>query len=95
MSADLVPWDRVGPAVVEATGDTRWSHDVDGNFASSPEIDGDRVLVSNGSGVDALRADTGELVWRHEPEGEKAGFGHEARSARPFSSREKAARRAG
>lgn len=55
-----------------ATGDTRWSHDVDGNFASSPEIDGDRVLVSNGSGVDALRADTGELVWRHEPEGVNA-----------------------
>jgi outer membrane protein assembly factor BamB len=51
-----------------ATGDRRWTHVVDGNFASSPEIDGDHVLISNGNGVDALRADTGKLAWRHEPD---------------------------
>jgi outer membrane protein assembly factor BamB len=55
-----------------ATGDTRWKHVVDGNFAASPEIDGDHVLISNGNGVDALRAATGELVWQHRPDGENA-----------------------
>jgi outer membrane protein assembly factor BamB len=59
-------------SVDPATGDTRWKHDVDGNFAVSPEIDGDHVLISNGSGVDALRAATGDLVWRHEPDGVNA-----------------------
>ena len=55
-----------------ATGTTRWTHVVDGNFAVSPEIDGDHVLISNGNGVDALRAATGELVWRREPDGGNA-----------------------
>jgi outer membrane protein assembly factor BamB len=55
-----------------ATGDTRWTHVVDGNFAASPEIDGDHVLISNGNGVDALLAATGELVWRREPDGDNA-----------------------
>ncbi|QYN32750.1 PQQ-binding-like beta-propeller repeat protein [Pseudonocardia sp. DSM 110487] len=55
-----------------ATGDTRWTHVVDGNFAASPEIDGDHVLISNGNGVDALLAATGELVWRRQPDGGNA-----------------------
>jgi eukaryotic-like serine/threonine-protein kinase len=59
-------------SVDPATGDTRWSHAVDGNFAVSPEIDGDHVLIGNGNGVDALRAGTGELVWQHRPDGVNA-----------------------
>jgi outer membrane protein assembly factor BamB len=59
-------------SVDPATGDTRWTHVVDGNFAASPEIDGDHVLISNGNGVDALRAATGELVWQHRPDGDNA-----------------------
>ncbi|WP_147260743.1 PQQ-binding-like beta-propeller repeat protein [Pseudonocardia hierapolitana] len=55
-----------------ATADTRWTHVVDGNFAASPEIDGDHVLISNGNGVDALLAATGQLVWRREPDGDNA-----------------------
>jgi outer membrane protein assembly factor BamB len=59
-------------SVDPVSGDTRWSHVVDGNFAASPEIDGDHVLISNGNGVDALLAATGELVWRREPDGDNA-----------------------
>lgn len=66
MSADLVPWDRVGPAVVEATGDTRWG---------SADVE----LIGGGKSnlTFLLRSAAGELVLRRPPTGDLLPSAHD------------------
>jgi outer membrane protein assembly factor BamB len=52
-------------ALDDMTGTERWRHVVAGKFARYATADGERVFVSNGSGVDAVDVATGELHWRY------------------------------
>jgi len=72
MTADLVPLDRLAPALVGATGDERWAH---------PAVE----LISGGKSnlTFLLRSDAGELVLRRPPTGELLPSAHDmAREAR-------------
>jgi outer membrane protein assembly factor BamB len=59
--------DRLLVALDAATGAERWVHTVAGEFAGSPTPDGDRVLVNNGTGGEALDVATGQPVWQRPP----------------------------
>ena len=72
MSTDLVPWGRIGPALVAATGDDRWAR---------PAVQ----LISGGKSnlTFLLRSEAGELVLRRPPTGELLPSAHDmAREAR-------------
>lgn len=72
MTSDLVPLCRLAPALVDATGDDRWS---------APEVE----LISGGKSnlTFLLRSDAGELVLRRPPTGELLPSAHDmAREAR-------------
>jgi aminoglycoside phosphotransferase (APT) family kinase protein len=72
VSADLVPWDRLGPALVAATGDERW-------------LEGRPELIAGGKSNLTFRllSDAGELVLRRPPTGELLPSAHDmAREAR-------------
>lgn len=66
MNAELVPWDRLGPALVEATGDTRW-------------LDGRPELIGGGKSnlTFLLCSEAGELVLRRPPTGELLPSAHD------------------
>lgn len=66
MTADLVPLDRLVPALVDATGDDRWS---------SPRIE----LISGGKSnlTFVLSSDAGELILRRPPTGELLPSAHD------------------
>ena len=66
MSQDLVPLDRLGPALVAATGDSRWG---------DPEVE----LIAGGKSnlTFVLRSDAGELVLRRPPTGELLPSAHD------------------
>ena len=72
MSAELVPWDRLGPALAAATGDERW-------------LEGRAELIAGGKSNLTFRllSDAGELVLRRPPTGELLPSAHDmAREAR-------------
>ncbi|WP_110182292.1 phosphotransferase family protein [Nocardioides solisilvae] len=72
MTSELVPTDRLGPALVAATGDDRWA---------APEVE----LISGGKSnlTFLLRSEAGELVLRRPPTGELLPSAHDmAREAR-------------
>jgi aminoglycoside phosphotransferase (APT) family kinase protein len=72
MSPELAPWDRLGPALVEATGDARW-------------LEGRSELIGGGKSnlTFLLRSEAGELVLRRPPTGELLPSAHDmAREAR-------------
>ncbi|TGN66075.1 phosphotransferase family protein [Nocardioides eburneiflavus] len=72
MNAELVPWDRLGPALVEATGDERWLH-------GRPEL----IAGGKSNLTFLLRSEAGELVLRRPPTGELLPSAHDmAREAR-------------
>ena len=66
MTSDLVPWDRLGPALVRATGDDRW-------------LEGRPELIGGGKSnlTFLLRSDAGELVLRRPPTGELLASAHD------------------
>ncbi|ANH37602.1 Phosphotransferase enzyme family protein [Nocardioides dokdonensis FR1436] len=72
MTSDLIPLDRLAPAIVAATGDARWAH---------PRAE----LISGGKSnlTFILSSDAGELVLRRPPTGELLPSAHDmAREAR-------------
>ncbi len=66
MHHDLVPLDRLAPALVEATGDDRWA---------APEVQ----LISGGKSnlTFVLRSPAGELILRRPPTGELLPSAHD------------------
>jgi aminoglycoside phosphotransferase (APT) family kinase protein len=65
---DLVPLDKLGPALVEATGDARWE---------APQVE----LISGGKSnlTFTLSSDAGELILRRPPTGELLPSAHDMR----------------
>jgi aminoglycoside phosphotransferase (APT) family kinase protein len=66
VTTDLVPLDRLAPALVEATGEDRWS---------APEVE----LIAGGKSnlTFALRCEAGELILRRPPTGELLPSAHD------------------
>jgi outer membrane protein assembly factor BamB len=57
---------------LDGEGRTRWEHTVEGNFAASPVLDGNRCLVADGANIDALDAATANVLWRYRTGAENA-----------------------